>query len=310
MNRFFAFMAMAASAGGHLFAGSQLSLLKEAFADYANPLEGVVMKVTEEYDGDEGVILEDLKKSNIPAVGISYTFLARDGLMHWQSPTNFSKNIEDGYYDGDSLVMTNTVNPHMLEIYDGKDVYLHLPVPWHAYLSLFWRLQDLLKKPPEGMAVSKAADGGFLIAWNSEDCVNMLSLDKGLLPKGMEIRYSDGKPFYNIAVEKKENGFVLKGEVFNDSGGLMCRKKITVEFDADSGFPKDAGVRAFGFCDVFDNRGGLRRHYVVVDKLPPKDFIDRLFENPDDVERYNREMLRFAPANSDYQKIEEEIRKK
>ena len=173
MNRFFAFMAMAASAGGHLFAGSQLSLLKEAFADYANPLEGVVMKVTEEYDGDEGVILKDLKKSNIPAVGISYTFLARDGLMHWQSPTNFSKNIEDGYYDGDSLVMTNTVNPHMLEIYDGKDVYLHLPVPWHAYLSLFWRLQDLLKKPPEGMAVSKAADGGFLIAWNSEDCVNI-----------------------------------------------------------------------------------------------------------------------------------------
>ncbi|MBO5781685.1 MAG: hypothetical protein J6R08_04395, partial [Opitutales bacterium] len=52
-----------------------------------------------------------------------------------------------------------------------------------------------------------------------------------------------------------------------------------------------------GFKSVWDERGGIIRKFVVFNKIPDKKFLYELFKNPDDVQRYNKEIHLLANHN-------------
>ena len=53
----------------------------------------------------------------------------------------------------------------------------------------------------------------------------------------------------------------------------------------------------FGFRSIHDSRNGKNYLYAAFNKLPDWKFIDELFKNPDDVQRYNEEIHRLAHPN-------------
>lgn len=204
-----------------------------------------------------------------------------------------SINTRTAYMSKTDIAVIDSINDIILidDIKNAGEYGSYVPNP-HLY-SVFYILKDALLGAKEKFDF-KIGETEYIFSWESNGQKNMLFVDK------KELR-------------------VVKFETYNANGVLTCENKIDyaldkitqkikyiksekdfVVFNIELFAQDDAEFylqpENFGYKFVYDKRSGQLRAYIAVDNLPTKIFIDDLFENKDDVYRYNKEMTRFAPV--------------
>ncbi len=262
--------------------------LENEIKSYSNPLSSEFLKLREE------IVFADASDDSLQNQIYNYEYFFSGDGVRWRHKFENFENIRDFYIDKSSIYLIDSMNPHHLDVESRSSDASNALRLAKTYLFVF----DLPEKIGQIQSLEiKRSDDDITLAWSEGDEVFLLTAEKpSLVPKLYERRYDDGALQSRISVTRNGRGFEIKTEEFNSDGTLFCTKTLKAAPSEAPTITAEFVPSKFGFRIVSDTRSGTDRSYLALDKLPSEEFINGLFENPDDVARYNREMSRFSPV--------------
>ena len=204
-----------------------------------------------------------------------------------------TKNIRDLYATDNDVVCRDSISPLLLRIHSINDSLLgNFEIHW--YRDLFLGVFEDLKKIKELSAIK--TDSQLILNWQNEyDYILKYDLKSNIITE-YTVRKKNGCIHRSVTFYKKsEDSWDITSKLYNGNNELFVTNRLQVRITNDPKFSSELIPTGFGYREVMDNRANLNRRYIAMNKLPSRTFIDELFKNQDDVERYNIEMSRFSP---------------
>ena len=204
-----------------------------------------------------------------------------------------TKNIRDLYATDNDVVCIDSISPLLLRIHSINDSLLgNFEIHW--YRDLFLGVFEDLKKIKELSAIK--TDSQLILNWQNEyDYILKYDLKSNIITE-YTVRKKNGCIHRSVTFYKKsEDSWDITSKLYNGNNELFVTNRLQVRITNDPKFSSELIPTGFGYREVMDNRANLNRRYIAMNKLPSRTFIDELFKNQDDVERYNIEMSRFSP---------------
>ena len=213
------------------------------------------------------------------------------------------KNVRDVYLSENTIYCIDSVSTNSMIICnaDSSDKYSAMRLK-NMFFSYFSKFKDIInaKIPCD---ISKG-NGQYLISYDENDIKNLLCIDeKTLLPLKLESRYPNGSLLKEMSFKYDKDAFIINTITYahkekdEQPDVWSVKSSVSIKIIEDTAFDKNPMPKDFGFRSIHDNRNGKNYLYAAFNKLPDWKFIDELFKNSDDVQRYNTEIHRLAHPN-------------
>lgn len=269
-----------------------------------NPLERKVLEIKE-----TNVFNEKLFDPNAKTPTRTYKAYFDGENAHYQetfpvkSRNVEMKNTRDVYLSENTIYCIDSVSSNSMIVCDAdsSDKYSAMRLK-NMFFSYFSKFKEILnaKTPCD---ISKS-NGRYIISYAENDIKNLLLIDeKTLMPLKLESRYQNGNLLKEMSFQYDKDAFIINAITYahKEKDELpdvwSVKSTVSIKITEDTVFDKNPMPKNFGFRSIHDSRNGKNYLYAAFNKLPDWKFIDELFKNPDDVQRYNEEIHRLAHPN-------------
>ena len=269
-----------------------------------NPLEQKVLEIKE-----TNVFNEKLFDPNAKTPTRTYKAYFDGENAHYQeefpvkSRNIDMKNTRDVYLSENTIYCIDSVSNNSMIVCDAdsSDKYSAMRLK-NMFFSYFSKFKEILnaKTPCD---ISKS-NGRYIISYAENDIKNLLLIDeKTLMPLKLESRYQNGNLLKEMSFQYDKDAFIINAITYahKEKDELpdvwSVKSTVSIKITEDTVFDKNPMPKNFGFRSIHDSRNGKNYLYAAFNKLPDWKFIDELFKNPDDVQRYNEEIHRLAHPN-------------
>lgn len=272
------------------------------FADLAksfqNPLEGKTFLLSKIRTFSEEVaasIRKDYPERELPnPLKFDSLFSYKNGNIHQRGVIKHEDgrdNIMDLFLKDGTIYRIDSLSPKTINIFD-RDFFID---ELHAYIELFNKAKNALSN--ESLEINKSKDS-YILSWSEESKRHLLTLDSTtLFPSFYETRNENGDKIETYDISTKDSKIKIIRTSFNVGNSIFARNDITISESGSVKLNPEFEEGNIGYKSAWDERGGIIRKYSVFNKIPDKNFLDELFKNPDDVQRYNEEIHRLAHPN-------------
>ncbi len=272
------------------------------FADlvksFQNPLEGKTFLLSNSRIFSEEVatsIRKDHPEQELPnPLKFDSLFSYKNGNIHQRGVIKHEDgrdNIMDLFLKNGTIYRTDSLSPNTINIFD-RDFFMD---ELHTYIELFNKAKNALSN--ESLEINKSKDS-YILSWSEESKRHLLTLDSTtLFPSFYETRHENGDKIETYDISTKDSKIKITRTSFNIGNSIFARNDITISESDSVKLNPEFEEGNIGYKSAWDERGGILRKYVVFNKIPDKKFLDELFQNPDDVQRYNEEIHRLAHPN-------------
>ncbi len=272
------------------------------FADLAksfqNPLEGKTFLLSKIRTFSEEVaasIRKDYPERELPnPLKFDSLFSYKNGNIHQRGVIKHEDgrdNIMDLFLKGGTIYRIDSLSPKTINIFD-RDFFID---ELHAYIELFNKAKNALSN--ESLEINKSKDS-YILSWSEGSKRHLLTLDSTtLFPSFYETRHENGDKIETYDISTKDSKIKITSTSFNIGNSIFARNDITISESDSVKLNPEFEEGNIGYKSAWDERGGIIRKYSVFNKIPDKKFLDELFQNPDDVQRYNEEIHRLAHPN-------------
>ena len=197
----------------------------------------------------------------------------------------------DLFLKNGTIYRTDSLSPNTINIFD-RDFFMD---ELHTYIELFNKAKNMLSN--KSLEINKSKDS-FILSWSEGSKRHLMTLDSiTLLPSFYETRHENGDKIETYDISTKDSKIKIIRTSFNVGNSIFARNDITISESDSVKLNPEFEEGNIGYKSAWDERGGILRKYVVFNKIPDKKFLDELFQNPDDVQRYNEEIHRLAHPN-------------
>ena len=272
------------------------------FADLAksfkNPLEGKTFLLSKIRTFSEEVaasIRKDYPERELPnPLKFDSLFSYKNGNIHQRGVIKHEDgrdNIMDLFLKGGTIYRIDSLSPKTINIFD-RDFFID---ELHAYIELFNKAKNALSN--ESLEINKSKDS-YIISWSEESKRHLLTLDSTtLFPSFYETRHENGDKIETYDISTKDSKIKIIRTLYGLENSIFSTNDITISESDSVKLNPEFEEGNIGYKSAWDERGGIIRKYSVFNKIPDKKFLDELFQNPDDVQRYNEEIHRLAHPN-------------
>lgn len=272
------------------------------FADlvksFQNPLEGKTFLLSNSRIFSEEVatsIRKDHPEQELPnPLKFDSLFSYKNGNIHQRGVIKHEDgrdNIMDLFLKNGTIYRTDSLSPNTINIFD-RDFFMD---ELHTYIELFNKAKNALSN--ESLEINKSKDS-YILSWSEESKRHLLTLDSTtLFPSFYETRHENGDKIETYDISTKDSKIKITRTSFNIGNSIFARNDITISESDSVKLNPEFEEGNIGYKSAWDERGGIIRKYSVFNKIPDKKFLDELFQNPDDVQRYNEEIHRLAHPN-------------
>ena len=272
------------------------------FADLAklfkNPLEGKTFLLSKIRTFSEEVaasIRKDYPERELPnPLKFDSLFSYKNGNIHQRGVIKHEDgrdNIMDLFLKNGTIYRIDSLSPKTINIFD-RDFFID---ELHAYIELFNKAKNVLSN--ESLEINKSKDS-YIISWSEESKRHLLTLDSTtLFPSFYETRHENGDKIETYDISTKDSKIKIIRTLYGLENSIFSTNDITISESDSVKLNPEFEEGNIGYKSAWDERGGIIRKYSVFNKIPDKKFLDELFQNPDDVQRYNEEIHRLAHPN-------------
>ena len=272
------------------------------FADlvksFQNPLEGKTFLLSNSRIFSEEVaasIRKDHPEQELPnPLKFDSLFSYKNGNIHQRGVIKHEDgrdNIMDLFLKNGTIYRTDSLSPNTINIFD-RDFFMD---ELHTYIELFNKAKNALSN--ESLEINKSKDS-YILSWSEGSKRHLMTLDSiTLLPSFYETKHENGDKIETYDISTKDSKIKIIRTSFNVGNSIFARNDITISESDSVKLNPEFEEGNIGYKSAWDERGGILRKYVVFNKIPDKKFLDELFQNPDDVQRYNEEIHRLAHPN-------------
>ena len=272
------------------------------FADLAksfkNPLEGKTFLLSNSRIFPEEVaasIRKDYPHRELPnPLKFDSIFSYKNGNIHQRGVIKHEDgrdNIMDLFLKDGTIYRIDSLSPKTINIFD-RDFFMD---ELCDYIELFNKVKNVLSN--KSLEIKKSKDS-YILSWSEESKRHLLTLDSTtLFPSFYEKRKEDGTKIVSYDISTKDSKIKIIRIQYGLENSIFATNDITISESDSVKLNPVFEEGNIGFKSVWDERGGIIRKFVVFNKIPDKKFLDELFKNPDDVQRYNTEIHRLAHPN-------------
>ena len=272
------------------------------FADLAksfqNPLEGKTFLFSKIRTFSEEVAASI--KKDYPTINLEdsrkkkYLFSYQNGNLHHREFLKLDDgrdNIRDSFLKDGAIYRVDSLSPNFMNISDSEFLINEIC----DYIEIFNNAKRVLSN--KSLEIKKSKDS-YIISWSENSERHLMTLDSTtLFPSYYETRKENGTKIVSYDISTKDSKIKITRTLYGLENSIFSTNDITISESDSVKMNPEITEKDIGFRDVRDERGGITRKFVVFNKIPDKNFLDELFKNPDDVQRYNEEIHRLAHPN-------------
>ena len=279
------------------------------FADLAksfkNPLEGKTFLFSKIRTFSEEVaasIRQDYPEKELPnPLKRDSLFSYKNGNLHHrecfkvEDGDKIRDNVRNTFLKDGTIYSIDSISTQLMNVSDTKNEFEYTALEIYDYISIFEKAKNLLSN--KTLEIKKSKDS-YIISWRENSERHQMTLDAStLFPSYYETRNENGTKIISYDISTKDSKIKIIMTSFNGRDGIFATRDITISESDSVKLNPEITEKDIGFRFVIDERGGIIRKYSVFNKVPDKKFLDELFKNPDDVQRYNTEIHRLAHPN-------------
>ena len=272
------------------------------FADLAksfkNPLEGKTFLFSKIRTFSEEVAASI--KKDYPTINLEdsrkkkYLFSYQNGNLHHREFLKLDDgrdNVRDSFLKDGAIYRVDSLSPNFMNISDSEFLINEIC----DYIEIFNNAKRVLSN--KSLEIKKSKDS-YIISWSENSKRHLMTLDAStLFPSYYETRNENGTKIVSYDISTKDSKIKIIRIQYGLENSIFATNDITISESDSVKLNPVFEEGNIGFKSVWDERGGIIRKFVVFNKIPDKKFLDELFKNPDDVQRYNTEIHRLAHPN-------------